>query len=130
METTTPTQAALIFSYGLQMTITFLIGLGLYTIKVLVSKVDTLVWYRANGLRIAIAMVLFWVISAGLVLVPNIAGILGAFGFNADQSAAGIALVIVGFLIGGQTLSPPAPLPVELVGTPSQPSIHRTSEEI
>jgi hypothetical protein len=101
METSTTIDFALIFSYGLQMTITFAIGLGLFTIKVLASKTDTLVWYQANGLRIFIALVLFWVISSGLVLVPNIAQILGAFGFNADQSAAGIALVIVGFLIGG-----------------------------
>lgn len=111
----------LIFSYGLQMTITFLIGLGLYTIKVLVSKVDTLIWYQANALRIGIALFLFWVISAGLVLVPNIASILGAFGFNADQSAAGIALVVVGFLIGGTTQNP-TPLPVEVVSTPNEPN--------
>ncbi len=97
------TDYALIFSYGIQMTITFLIGLGLYTVKVLASKVDTAIWYQANGLRIAICLFLFWVISAGMVLVPNIASMLGAFGFAADQSAAGIALVVVGFLIGGSS---------------------------
>lgn len=101
MEPIPPTNFELIFSYGIQMTITFLIGLGLYTVKVLVSKTDTFVWYQTQGLRITICFVLFWVISSGLVLVPNIAQILGAFGFNADQSAAGIAIVIIGFLIGG-----------------------------
>lgn len=94
-----PTNYGLIFSYGIQMTITFAIGIGLYTIKVMASRVDTQVWYAANLFRILISLGLFWLISAGLVVVPNIAQILGAFGFNADQSAAGIALVIVGFLI-------------------------------
>jgi hypothetical protein len=98
-----PTNWGLIFSYGIQMTITFAIGLGLYTIKVQVSRTAISDWYQANMIRLAIALVLFWVISAGLVVVPNIATILGAFGFNADQSAAGIALVIVGFLITGST---------------------------
>lgn len=99
------------------MTITFLIGLGLYTVRILASRVETLVWYRANSLRIFISLVLFWVISAGLVLVPNIAGILGAFGFNADQSAAGIALVIVASLITGKPVDQ-EPLSVDIVGTP------------
>lgn len=94
-----PTNYGLILTYGIQMTITFAIGLGIYTVKVMSSRVDTTTWYAANGLRILVSLVLFWVISAGLVVVPNIAQILGAFGFNADQSAAGIALVIVGFLI-------------------------------
>ena len=96
-----PINFQLIFSYGLQMTITFLIGLGLYTVKVNLSKTETAEWYKANMVSIIVSFGLFWVISAGLVIVPNIAMILGAFGFNADQSAAGIALVIVGFLIGG-----------------------------
>ncbi len=97
----------LIFSYGIQMTITFLIGLGLYTIKILASQIETAIWYRANALRLAVCLGLFWIISSGLVLVPNIAGILGAFGFNADQSAAGIALVIVGLVVGGTGTNPP-----------------------
>ena len=97
----------LIFSYGLQMTITFLIGLGLYTVRILVSQVETMIWYRANALRIGVCLGLFWLISAGLVLVPNIASILGAFGFNADQSAAGIALVVVGLIVGGTGTTPP-----------------------
>lgn len=96
-----PVDYGLIFSYGLQMTIVFAIGLGLYSIKVQVSRVAVTDWYRANALRLGMSLGLFWVISAGLVLVPNIALIFGAFGFNADQSPAGIALVIVGFLIGG-----------------------------
>jgi hypothetical protein len=96
-----PVNFALIFSYGVQMTITFLICLGLWTVKVNMSRTKTAEWYKANALSIAISFGLFWVISAGLVIVPNIAMVLGAIGFNADQSAAGIALVIVGFLIGG-----------------------------
>lgn len=98
-----PVNYGLILSYGLQMTITFAIGLGVYTVRVMASKTDTANWYQANGLRIGIALALFWVISAGLVIVPNIAEILGSFGFNADKSAAGIAFVIIGFLIGGES---------------------------
>jgi hypothetical protein len=96
-----PINFSLIFSYGVQMTITFLVGLGLYTIKVAMSKTETIAWYRANVLGVAISLVLFWLISAGLVIVPSFANLLGAFGFNADVSPAGIALVVVGFLIGG-----------------------------
>lgn len=111
-----PINYGLIFSYGIQMTITFLIGLGAYTVKVMMSKTETAEWYQANGLRILVSFGLFWVIAAGLVVVPNIALILGAFGFNADQSAAGIALVIVSFLIGGsgdgvKPLPPADPIP-------------------
>lgn len=91
----------LIFNYGVQMTITFLICLGLWTVKVNMSRTKTAEWYKANLQSIIISVALFWLISAGLVIVPNIAMVLGAIGFNADQSAAGIALVIVGFLIGG-----------------------------
>jgi len=104
----------LIFSYGLQMTIVFAIGLGVWTIKVSRSKTDTIAWYDANVLRIGISLVLFWVISAGLVIVPNIASMLGAFGFNADQSAAGIALVIVGFFLKNDA-SPQQPIEVAVV---------------
>lgn len=93
----------LIFSYGIQMTVTFLVGLGLYTLKVSVSRVQITDWYRAQLHRIVISLVVFWLISTALVIVPNFAQILGSFGFNADASAAGIALVVVGFLIGGQT---------------------------
>lgn len=96
------TDFGLIFSYGLQMTITFLIGIGAYTVKVHLSPQSLAEWFRANAVRLAVSFALFWVISAGLVIVPNIASILGAFGFNADQSAAGIALVIVGLLVGGR----------------------------
>lgn len=85
------------------MTVTFLVGIGLYTLKVAASSVQTLDWFFANSHRIVISLVLFWLISTALVIVPNFALILGSFGFNADQSAAGIAIVIVGFLIGGQT---------------------------
>jgi 3-hydroxy-3-methylglutaryl CoA synthase len=92
-----PINFSLIFSYGVQMTLTFLICLGIYTVKVQVSKTDTADWYATNALRLSIGFVLLWLISAGLVIVPNIAMVLGAFGFNADQSAAGIALVIVAF---------------------------------
>ncbi len=104
----------LIFSYGLQMTIVFAIGLGIWTVKVMQSKTDTIAWYNANGLRIGISLLLFWVISAGLVLVPNIAQILGAFGFNADQSAAGIAIVIVGFFLKNEA-KPQQPIEVSVV---------------
>lgn len=94
----------LIFDYGVQMTLTFAIGLALYSIRVHLSTADTASWYKSQAHRIVIALVLFWLLSAGLVVVPNLAQILGAFGFNADQSAAGIAIVVVGFLIGGSSL--------------------------
>lgn len=94
---------SLIFSYGIQMMIVFLVGLLLYTISILVGRSETIVWYKANGLRIALCLILFWLISAGLVIVPNFAGILGALGVNADQSTAAIALAIVGMLIKGKT---------------------------
>lgn len=108
-----PINYALIFSYGLQMTIVFAIGLGVWSIKVMRSKTDTIAWFEANMLRIAISLGLFWIISAGLVIVPNIASMLGAFGFNADQSAAGIALVIVGFFLKNE--AEPEPLEVAVV---------------
>lgn len=100
------TNYSLIFNYGLQMTLTFAIGLALYSIRVHLKTTDTVEWYRGQAHRIVISLVLFWLLSAGLVVVPNLAQILGAFGFNADQSAAGIAIVIVGFLIGGSSLPP------------------------
>lgn len=109
--TIAPTNYSLILSYGIQMTIVFLIGLALYTIKVLASKTATAVWYSENGLRIAISLGLFWLISAGLVIVPNFAAILGSWGFNADQSSAGIAIVIVGFLIKTTATETPAVRP-------------------
>lgn len=108
-----PINYALIFSYSLQMTIVFAIGLGVWSIKVMRSKTDTIAWFEANMLRIAISLGLFWIISAGLVIVPNIASMLGAFGFNADQSAAGIALVIVGFFLKNE--AEPEPLEVAVV---------------
>lgn len=104
------TQWGLIVDYGIDMTLVFIIGLGAWTVKVMQSKTDTMAWYQANGVRILISLVLFWVISAGLVLVPNIAQILGAFGFNADQSAAGIALVIVSFFLNSEADRPAKPI--------------------
>jgi succinate-acetate transporter protein len=105
----------LILNYGVQMTITFLICLGLWTVKVNMLRTKTAEWYQANLLSISISFGLFWVISAGLVIVPNIAMLSEHIGFNADQSAAGIALVIVGFLIGGSfdpgKRDPPDPIP-------------------
>ena len=98
-----PVDYSLIASYGIQMTITFVVGILLYTIRVKMSQTETVVWYKTNALQLAESLVAFWVISAGLVMVANFAKILGAIGFNADQSAAGIALVIVGFLIMGSS---------------------------
>jgi hypothetical protein len=92
---------ALIASYGVQMTLVLLIGLGLWTLKVKMSPVDTRAWYRSNGQSILISLGMCWLISAALVIVPNFAQVLGGLGFNADVSTTGIALVIVGFLIGG-----------------------------
>jgi hypothetical protein len=94
---------SLIFSYGVQMTLVVLIGLALWTLKVKMSPVDTRAWYRANGQSVFIALCLCWMISAALVVVPNFAQVLGGFGFNADASTTGIALVVVGFLVGGAT---------------------------
>lgn len=96
-----PINFSLIFSYGIQMTIVLLAGLGLWTLKVKMSPTDTANWYKANALSIGISFGVCWLISAGLVVVPNFAQVLGGLGFNADQSTAGIALVIAGFLIGG-----------------------------
>jgi hypothetical protein len=91
----------LILSYGIQMTITFAVGILLYSIRILRSKENTSLWYMEHFLQLSESLIVFWVISAGLVMVPNFAKILGALGFNADQSAAGIALVVLGFLITG-----------------------------
>jgi hypothetical protein len=101
METINDMDNALIFSYGIQMMIVLLAGLGLWTLKVKMSPTDTIAWYRSNALSIGISFGVCWLISAGLVVVPNFAQVLGGLGFNADQSTAGIALVIAGFLIGG-----------------------------
>jgi len=94
-----PVNYGVIFSYGVQMTLTFAIVLGIYTVRVLVSPTHVTTWYRTNAARIAASVATFWLIAAGLVVVPNIAEILGSFGFNADQSAAGIALAISGYLL-------------------------------
>lgn len=91
----------LIFSYGTQMTVTFLIGLAIYSVRVHFTQNDLTAWIAVNMHRILVAFGLFWLMSTALVIVPNVAQILGAFGFNADQSAAGIAIVIVGLLVGG-----------------------------
>ncbi len=92
---------ALIASYGVQMTLVLSIGLLLWTLKVKMSPTNTRAWYKANGQSILISLGLCWLISAALVIVPNFAQVLGGLGFNADASTAGIALVVVGFLIGG-----------------------------
>lgn len=97
----TPVNYSLIFSYGIQMMLLMLTGLGMWTLKVRMSRTDTIAWYKTNGLSIGIAIGLCWLVSSGLVIVPGFATILGGFGFNADQSTAGIALVIIGFLING-----------------------------
>jgi hypothetical protein len=98
-----PTNWGMIANYGVQMTVVVAIGLGVYTIKVLASRVKTQDWYQENALRITISIALCWLIGAALVVVPNVSTIFGAFGFNADQSPAAIAIVIVGFLIKNTT---------------------------
>lgn len=97
-----PTNFGLIFNYGIQMMLAFAIAVGVYTVTVLRTTDVMSAWYRTNGVRLAICVVLFWVISAGLVIVPNIATILGSLGFAADQSAAGIALALAGFILTGR----------------------------
>lgn len=92
-------QYALIGSYGLQMTITLLLVLVAWTLKVLASKTDTISWYSTNALRIIISLGLCWLIAAGLVIVPGISIVLGGIGFNADQGTAAIAVTIAGFLV-------------------------------
>lgn len=98
-----PINFSLIVSYAVQMLIVFMVGLVLYTVSVLRTKEDMAMWYQANAMRVLLSIGLFGLIGAGLVIVPNFASILGSLGFNADQSAAGIALVVVGMLIKTKT---------------------------
>jgi hypothetical protein len=66
-----PVNYPLIFSYGIQMMLVMLAALGIWTLKVQMSRTDTIAWYKTNGLSIGIAVGLCWLISAGLVIVPG-----------------------------------------------------------
>jgi hypothetical protein len=89
----------LIGTYGLQMTITLLILLGVWSLKVAVSDTDTLTWLKANKQRISVCLGLCWLVAAGMVAVPGIAIVLGGFGFDADKGTAAMALVLAGFIM-------------------------------
>lgn len=114
MELAEQSQLAQIFSFGLQMTITFVAGIMLWTLRIAASKTDTIDWYRANGLRLVIAFFNFWVIAAGLVVVPNFAEFLGSLGLNADRSTVGIAFFIILLFIKTEA-KPDHPLEVAVV---------------
>lgn len=89
----------LILVYGREMTLTYFIGTCAYLAKVMQSKTDTMSWVRGNLYRLTISLALMWLISFGLVIVPNLAGLFGSLGFNADQSTVGIAAMVLGFII-------------------------------
>ncbi len=102
-----PINYDLIFNYGLRMSLTLLLVILLYTIRVLVASIDTVTWYKTNALRLTFAFITVWVLAATLVISPEISSMLGSFGFNAEQSPAAMAFVIGGILIG-VTSSPAA----------------------
>lgn len=93
------TNYTLIRTYGVEMTVTYLIGIGVYLVKVMQSRTDTWTWVKNNGWRLLISFGLLWSISVGLVIVPNLAQLFGALGFNADQGTVGIAAMVLSFLI-------------------------------
>lgn len=95
----TVTNYKLIGTYGVQMTITYIIGVLAYLVKVMQSRTDTWTWVRNNVWRLFISLALMWIISIGLVIVPNLAQLFGSLGFNADQGTVGIAVMVLGFLI-------------------------------
>src|SRR5688572_26011058 len=86
-------QLSLIASYGLQMTIVFISGMLLWLTLIIRNEIKE--FLVLNRLRLALVFANFWILSAGLVLVPNFALVFGGFGFNADQSTAGIAVLIM-----------------------------------
>jgi hypothetical protein len=65
------------------------------------SRTDTWTWVRSNVWRLFISLSLMWIISLGLVVVPNLAQLFGSLGFNADQGTVGIAVMVLGFIIKG-----------------------------
>jgi uncharacterized membrane protein (DUF485 family) len=95
-----PIQFNVIFRYGVEMTLTLLIAYGLYLLRVQFSPTAVKAWVVANSMSMGISFAVSWLLSAAIVASPGISAILGSFGFNASQSAAGMALVIAGFTIG------------------------------
>jgi hypothetical protein len=110
-------QGAMIAKYGLEMTLVFLVAIGIYTISTLRNLTLIRAWYGSNGFRFIIALVLFWIISAAIVVVPNFADVLGNLGFNFDQGTAGVGLIIAGLLIKNEN-APGEPLRMQLVEPP------------
>jgi hypothetical protein len=94
-----PTNYALVYVYGREMTLTYFIGTCAYLAKVMQSRTDTWTWVRVNLYRLIISLALMWLISFGLVIVPNLAQLFGSLGFNADQGTVGIAVMVLGFII-------------------------------
>jgi hypothetical protein len=94
-----PPNYKLAWVYGREMTLTYLIGVFAYLVKVYQSRVDTMTWFKGNVFRLLISLVLMWLISFGLVVVPNLAQLFGSLGFNADQGTVGIAAMVLGFII-------------------------------
>lgn len=88
-----PVNYGLIFSYGVQMTLVFVASLVLYATLFLPNS-EIRAFFENNAARLGLILGNFWIISAGLVTVPQFASLFGAFGFNAEQSPFGIALVI------------------------------------
>lgn len=107
------TNYGLIFSYGIQMTITFVAMFLLYF--TLIFKGDVPTFLYKNRLRFLMMLVNFWVLSGGLVAVPGFAQIFGGLGYNADMSTVGIAMLIVLAFIkttdGATPLPPTDPIP-------------------
>ena len=92
------------------MTIVFVGGLLLILTLILQSKEAIRDFLKTNDLRIGLILLNFWIISAGLVIVPNFAQLFGALGYNADQSTIGIALLIVlAFVKGSSSEKKPEP---------------------
>lgn len=94
-----PTNYKLVAVYGREMTITYFIGTFAYLAKVMQSRTDTWTWIKSNLYRLLVSLVLMWLISFGLVIVPNLAQLFGSLGFNADQGTVGIAVMVLGFII-------------------------------
>lgn len=113
-----PINTDLIFNFGLRMSLSMLLFLLLYTIKVATSTVDTVTWYKSNSLRLTLLFLTVWTLSATLVVSPEISEMLGGWGFNAERSPAALAFALFGIFIAATAKPaavPSAPPPVDPV---------------